>query len=510
MEHTTSTTPPGPATNSGVPVGIRLNRKVWQYWPSRQLGAAGGFGSVYFGRSEDGRAVAVKRLHGRVDQLGHREQEMAALLASRDLQYVIPVLDAGQDAQSDGYFIVMEKAQHSLEDELDKLGVFSQEDAVAILNQITKGLLEVDDIVHRDLKPANVLFHEGQWKLSDFGIARFIEAATSANTLKECLSPEFAAPEQWLGERATHATDVYALGCIAYALLAGTPPFQGSADELRRHHLESNPRSLGEIAPRLRSLLACMLRKTAQTRPSLTRLRSQLEDVLRDRPFGEGGRALAEAAGKVAEQQAEREAEGLSRAAASERRARIAQDANSNLAELRKQLLSEVCQLAPDARSEYGGRSVGEALLVGRVVLGAGCLELRLEVMDPLIKPDAFPRSGWDVVAGASIEVRQGHPEYRWGASLWYTNRGEANEYRWWEASYFVPLGVKPPRHEPFAAENYEQADLAAAPVFAAWNHAEEPMPIDHEDFPMFVDRWAKRLALASEGKLERPRHLPV
>jgi len=45
------------------------------------------------------------------------------------------------------------------------------------------------DLVHRDLKPSNILYHEGVWKLADFGIARFVEESTSANTLKKCLTP---------------------------------------------------------------------------------------------------------------------------------------------------------------------------------------------------------------------------------------------------------------------------------------------------------------------------------
>ena len=91
------------------------------------------------------------------------------------------------------------------------------------------------------------------------------------------------------------------------------------------------------------------------------------------------------------------------------------------------------------------------------------------------------------------------------------TNRGDDEEYRWWEASYFVPLGIKQrPRHEPFSASDYEQADLAAAPAVAACHQAEGPWPIDHEDFPAFANRWVNRLALASEGNLQQPRSLPI
>src|SRR5512145_1867623 len=91
--------------------------------------------------------------------------------------------------------------------------------------QIIRGLQEVQDLVHRDLKPDNILFHQGKWKIADFGIAKFVADATSDKTLKGWMSVHYAAPEQWRSERATNATDIYALGCIGYCLICGTPPF---------------------------------------------------------------------------------------------------------------------------------------------------------------------------------------------------------------------------------------------------------------------------------------------
>lgn len=85
-----------------------------------------------------------------------------------------------------------------------------------------------------------MLLHDGKWKIADFGIARFVEDATSAHTVREFLSPQYAAPEQWIGERATQATDVYALCCVAYTLLTGEPPFPGP-DYQRQHTSESPP-----------------------------------------------------------------------------------------------------------------------------------------------------------------------------------------------------------------------------------------------------------------------------
>jgi len=110
-------------------------------------------------------------------------------------------------------------AEKSLEDEVQDQGNLPENKVVEILIQIVTGLDEVRDIIHRDLKPDNVLLHKNKWKIADFGIARFVEESTSLNTLKGYLTPPYAAPEQWKMERATHATDVYALGCIGYKLL---------------------------------------------------------------------------------------------------------------------------------------------------------------------------------------------------------------------------------------------------------------------------------------------------
>ena len=63
-----------------------------------------------------------------------------------------------------------------------------------VLLEMVQGLSEVGEIVHRNLKPDNILYHEGLWKIADFGIARFVEEATASNTLKDCLSPFYAAP----------------------------------------------------------------------------------------------------------------------------------------------------------------------------------------------------------------------------------------------------------------------------------------------------------------------------
>jgi serine/threonine-protein kinase len=91
-------------------------------------------------------------------------------------------------------------------------------EAVLVVLAILRGLQAVVEITHRDLKPPNVLYHQGLWKIADFGIAKFVEDSTSLETLRRSLTPAYAAPEQWTGERPTPATDIYAVGCIINAL----------------------------------------------------------------------------------------------------------------------------------------------------------------------------------------------------------------------------------------------------------------------------------------------------
>ena len=210
---------------------IKLPTGEWEYDDARQLGPAGGFGDVFLGRScagESGR-VAIKRLKLSADEAAHRELRIGARLMESSFEHVVPILDAGQDPQSDRYFLVMPVCDCSLQDEINKTGLgIDPEKTCEIIKSILAGLIEVGDITHRDLKPANILFHEGEWKIADFGIAKFVADSTSLETLRDSLTPAYAAPEQWRGERPTSAADIYSVGMIAYALIDGSPPFSGS------------------------------------------------------------------------------------------------------------------------------------------------------------------------------------------------------------------------------------------------------------------------------------------
>lgn len=131
--------------------------------------------------------VAIKRLHISAAEAAHRELSIGKTLASKTFDHVVPVLDYGQDADSDRYFLVMPLCDESLQDKLLREGPLPWETAQPIILDIISGLREVEGITHRDLKPGNVLLHEGRWKIADFGIAKFVEDSTSLWTAPRSL-----------------------------------------------------------------------------------------------------------------------------------------------------------------------------------------------------------------------------------------------------------------------------------------------------------------------------------
>jgi eukaryotic-like serine/threonine-protein kinase len=486
---------------------IRLAAGVWRLHESRPLGSPGGFGAVFLGESEAGEPVAIKRLHVTAGAAAFRELSIAEELQSHPSDYVVPVLDAGQDAESERYYIVMPVADESLQDYVAREAPLTDERSAAILSDIATGLAHIPQIVHRDLKPGNVLRFGDRWQVADFGIARFVEATTSSETLKEALTPAYAAPEQWRLERASGATDVYALGCIACVMLTATPPFVGTIEEVREGHLSQSPDlKLVDRDPALRTLVTMMLRKTPAARPSLDRVRQVLGRVAAgagQEPRG-GLQRLAQAAAKHEEQSSRAVAAASREEDARALRAELAREARNILDGCFEELVSQITQAVPNARvsTNRGGRKVH--------VAGA---TLALELPDVLtvIPPDAFPRSKWDVICGAAISVTDSRGRSR-SASLWYTMQKVLNnEPRWYEVGYRGnPISSQRFQHEPTAVTP-DLADRAHSPAMDVITTAYNPTPVDDEDVGAFCTRWIHILTAATEDRLDRlPGSLPT
>jgi serine/threonine-protein kinase len=230
--------------------------------------------------------VAIKLLpHAAVDggeDLTARLLGEARAAAALSNPAVVSVYDAGTD---DGDpFIVMELVPgRSLERLLREDGALPVARACAIAAEVSGALAaaQVAGVVHRDIKPANVMVQpDGHVKVLDFGIARLQDASTL--TVEGVLgTAAYMAPERARGERADSRADVYSLGCLLYAMLAGEPPF-GTTDApaiLARHQTDAPPSLRArrpEVPAALDALVLRMLEKEPSRRPSAGEVRNAL------------------------------------------------------------------------------------------------------------------------------------------------------------------------------------------------------------------------------------------
>ncbi len=478
---------------------IKLPSGVYEYDPAKPLGKPGGFGQVYAGKTATGEDVAIKKLHVTAADAAHRELLVVEELKGISYDHVIPFIDAGEDADTGTYFVVMSKAEGSLQSAVEKSGPLAPGDAALVLLQIVKGLMEVDELVHRDLKPDNVLSHEAKWKVADFGIARFVEDVTASNTVKDCLSPYYAAPEQWKLERTTHATDVYALGCIAFFLLTGKPPFVSNLSE---EHQKMAAPFFPCADSRIATLTNMMLRKLPSTRPALSRIRDLLNEIVA-KPQQVGNAdpldALAQSAAKIADNEQRLQAQRQTENAARIERSQLAVSAFEILKDNLERLWGKVHGQAPNATRRYSPNAF-------QCNLGHGSLYADLSHKNHL-DAGRFRQSGWDVVCMAQMTALQEHSEYNWSASLCYMKTSKASDYRWHEVSYWSWKGNKP---QPFATWDLRSADIAASNVMGLVNIAFGPEPIDDEKEDDFHSRWIWLLAKAAANELRQPRSMPI
>ena len=267
----------------------------------------GGMGAVYEAEeSGTGRLVAVKTLAAHLgDDPGLRRRFHAEIETLKALRHpgIVQLLAFGEE---DGvpYFAMELVPGKSLEQELRGGRLFTWRETVALGLEIVRALKSAHDhgVVHRDLKPANLLLLDTPTagvtvKLADFGIARLFGDAgqTMAGTVVG--TAEFMAPEQAAGKAVDHRADLYALGLVMFAMLAGRPPFHGAdvSRVLERQRREAPPRvatRVTSVPPDLDQLIDRLLAKDPADRPAnalaVGRVLAAIA-ALPDRPAAEAG-----------------------------------------------------------------------------------------------------------------------------------------------------------------------------------------------------------------------------
>ncbi len=221
-----------------------------RYAIEREIGR-GGMAVVFLARDlKHERRVAVKVLRPEVSVAIGAERFLREIQIAAALQHphILPLHDSGQ-AHGLLYYVMPYVEGESLRERLDRERQLPLTDALRIAREVADALsaAHAHGVVHRDIKPDNVLLSGGHAVVADFGIARAISAAGGATLTTSGLAmgtPAYMSPEQAAGDQEVDGrTDIYALGCMVYEMLAGEPPFSGATPQaiMARHAVERPP-----------------------------------------------------------------------------------------------------------------------------------------------------------------------------------------------------------------------------------------------------------------------------
>ncbi|MGB5674074.1 MAG: protein kinase [Gemmatimonadota bacterium] len=226
------------------------------YVIEREIGR-GGMATVYLAEDlKHGRRVAIKVLHPDIAASLGRERFLREIEIVANLRHsgILPLYDSGE---ADGllYYVMPYVEGPTLRDRLDKEKQLAVDEALRITSELAAALDEAHSygVIHRDIKPENVLFEGDQPLIADFGVATALEEAGGEKLTRTGVAvgtPSYMSPEQAAGGETDSRSDEYALACVLYEMLGGTPPFTGPTPQavMARHALDPVP-DLGTVRP---------------------------------------------------------------------------------------------------------------------------------------------------------------------------------------------------------------------------------------------------------------------
>ncbi len=261
------------------PLAALANALTGRYRVERELGA-GGMATVYLAEdTKHHRRVAVKMLRPELAaSIGAerftREIEIAARLQH---PHILSLHDSGS---VDGvlYYVMPFVEGQSLRDRMKTTGAMPMDDALRILREIVDALAYSHEhgVVHRDIKPENIMLSGAHALVMDFGIAKAVSDASSGSQLTSVGmamgTPTYMAPEQILADTSMdHRVDIYAVGVMAYEMIAGQAPFTGNdAQQIIAAHLAHKPDALtmrrASLSPQLEAVVMRCLEKNSADR----------------------------------------------------------------------------------------------------------------------------------------------------------------------------------------------------------------------------------------------------
>ncbi|MCU7729432.1 serine/threonine protein kinase [Actinoplanes sp. KI2] len=237
--------------------------------------AVGGMGEVW--RATDTvlrRAIAVKTLRedrATDPQFRIRFQHEARAMAALHHPGIADVYDFGEQPSDETYLVMADIEGQPLNERIAERGRLTVSDAMSIVAQVARALQAAHEagIVHRDVKPGNIIVQpDGRAVLVDFGVARSARSASLTGADEVIGTAHYLAPEQLRKQPVGPATDMYALGAVAYHCLAGHPPFLGDNPiGVAAQHVSQQPPPLPpDVPPPVRNLVATALAKDPAAR----------------------------------------------------------------------------------------------------------------------------------------------------------------------------------------------------------------------------------------------------
>ena len=236
-----------------------------------------------------------------------REIKLAASLQQAN---IVPVLTAGRAGNVPYYTMPLVEGR-SLRERLEREGALPIRDVMNILRDVVRALSYAHErgVVHRDIKPGNILLSGGAAVVTDFGIAKALSAARADQRFEALTqaggvlgTPMYMSPEQASGDPNTDArADIYALGAVAYEMLAGKPPFVGrSPRQLLSAHMTESPAAVdrqrpGIPAPLTALVMRCLEKRAGDRPQSAEEVSKELEAIAAS--GGELGQIRASARG---------------------------------------------------------------------------------------------------------------------------------------------------------------------------------------------------------------------
>jgi serine/threonine protein kinase/DNA-binding SARP family transcriptional activator len=258
-----------------------------------------------------GRPVAIKVLHPELAAAVGTARFLREIGFAAQLHHphIVPLHDSGEQ---DGlpYFVMPYVEGESLRDRLERESQLPVPEALRIADDVAKalGYAHTLGVVHRDIKPENILLENGHALVADFGIARAISTAGGERLTETGIAlgtPAYMSPEQGAEDgQVDGRSDLYALGCVVYEMLAGTPPFTGPTAQaiLARHAVDpvAPIRTVRETVPRgvEQAVLKALAKVPADRYPGATEFAQALTQPALEQ--GSGGRLATSRGAKLA------------------------------------------------------------------------------------------------------------------------------------------------------------------------------------------------------------------